>query len=68
MVLAGDLVPAGTTLVTPALHAIQQCLFCTKAMAFVKTMQSPVTAKNKTDSGSGSVFSEMLDSRLQKQM
>jgi len=41
--------------------AIQQCLFCTEAMTFVKTVQSPVTAKNKRDSGSGPVFSEMLD-------
>jgi len=42
--------------------AIQQCLFCTEAMTFVKTMQTPVAAKNKTDSSSGSSFSEMLDS------
>jgi len=31
-------------------------------MTFVKTVQTPVTAKNKTDYGSGSGFSEMLDS------
>jgi len=31
-------------------------------MMFVNTIQTPVTAKNKTDSGSGSGFSEMLDS------
>jgi len=31
-------------------------------MTFVKTAQTPVTAKNKTDSGSGSGFSEMPDS------
>ena len=42
--------------------AIQQCLFCTEAMTFVKTVQIPVNAKNKTESGSGSGFSEMLDS------
>jgi len=29
-------------------------------MTFVKTVQTPVTAKNKTDFGTG--FSEMLDS------
>jgi len=33
--------------------AIQQCRFCIEAMTFVKTVQTPVTAKNKTDSGSG---------------
>ena len=27
--------------------AIQQYLFCTEAMTFVKTVQTPVTAKNK---------------------
>jgi len=30
-------------------------------MTFVKTMQTPVTVKNKTDSGSGSGFSQMFD-------
>jgi len=42
--------------------AIQQCLFCTEAITLVKTMRTPVTAKNKTDSGSGSGFSQMFDS------
>ena len=31
-------------------------------MTFVKTMQTPVTAENKTDSGPRSVFSQMFDS------
>ena len=31
-------------------------------MTLVKTMQTPVTAKNKTDSGSGSDFLQMFDS------
>ena len=39
---------------------IQQCLFCTEAMTFVKTVQTPITAKNNRDSGSG--FSAMFDS------
>jgi len=42
-------------------NAIQQCLFCAEAMTFLKTMQTLVTAKNKTDSGSGSGFSQMFD-------
>jgi len=42
--------------------AIQQCLFCTEAMTFVKTVQTSVTAKNKTDSGSGFGFSQMFES------
>jgi len=29
--------------------AIQQCLFRTDGMTFVKIMQTPLTAKNKTD-------------------
>jgi len=31
-------------------------------MTFANTMQTPVTAKNKIDSGSGSGFSQMFDS------
>jgi len=33
--------------------AIQQCLFRTEAMKFVKTVQTPVSGKNKTNFGSG---------------
>ena len=36
-------------------------------MTLVKTMQTPVTAKNKTDPGSGSVFFTNVGLRLQKQ-
>jgi len=31
-------------------------------MTFIKIMQAPVTAKNRTDPGSGTGFSQMFDS------
>ena len=57
---AGLTLPSVQSPATIDATAIQQCLFCTEAMTFVKTMQTPVTAKNKTDSGSG--FSQIFDS------